>query len=86
MIEEVKAQEALNHMATDVGITLDGEGAQDNFDVLDEGSQEFQRPTVDFSNWLDDNTNYQYNSKGDDSKIRTIDKIVISISTVPDVM
>ena len=54
IIEEMNAQERLNEVSDEVKNRLDGQGAQDNLDVLDEGYEEIQRPKIDFSQWLDD--------------------------------
>ena len=62
MVEEFKAQEALNHLPNDIMDTLDGQGVQEDLDALDESLEELQRPDIDFSIWQDNVTINEYNS------------------------
>ena len=62
MVEEFKAQEALNHLSNETMDTLDGQGVQEDLDALDESLEELQRPDIDFSIWQDNVTINEYNS------------------------
>ena len=55
LMEEFKAQEILNRISNETRNVLDGQGAQENDDVLDEGLEEIKMSVADFSTWLDDN-------------------------------
>ena len=63
LIEEMKAQEILNHIPDEIKDNLDGQGAQNNSDILDEGLEDVQRPTTDFSAWLDDEEIIELNTE-----------------------
>ena len=52
---------------------LDAQGAQDNSEILDDGYENIQRPTTNFSTWLDDENIPEHNSKGDDNKFRNVE-------------
>ena len=54
ILEELRVQETLDQVSDEVKERLDGQGAQDNSEVLDEGLEEVARPTMDFSQWFDD--------------------------------
>ena len=74
IIEEVKAQEGLDHVADEITDMLDGQGIQDDLDALDEGSQGTTRPITDFSQWHDDiNNATEHNGKSNDSKFRPLE-------------
>ena len=49
----MKAQE-LNQIFEEIKDRLDGQGNPYNLDVLDENIEENVRPTIDFTEWLDD--------------------------------
>ena len=72
LINEIKDQEASNYSSNEISDMLDGEGAQENDDVLEEGDEEVPRPTIDFSEWHDDMNITEYNSKSD-AKFRPIE-------------
>ena len=55
LMEEFKAQEILNRISDETRNMLDGQGAQENEDVVDEGLEEIKISVADFSTWLDDN-------------------------------
>ena len=67
LIEEIKAQELLNHISDEMKETLDGQGAQD------EGLEDTQRPTTDFSTWLDDEQIIEQHGHSDGSKFRCVE-------------
>ena len=69
VLDEMKIQEALN----DLNDRLDGEGAQDDADVLDEGYEEPARPTTDFSDWSDDIKFGEHNTRTVSNKFRTLE-------------
>ena len=71
-VEELKARE-LNQTSEEIKDRLDGQGNQDNLDVLDENVEENVRPTIDFTEWLDDTIINEVYSKNDDSKFRLIE-------------
>ena len=70
---EVKAQEALNHISDEIKEILDGQGAQDDSDTLNERVEEAERPTIDFSKGDDDQNTHEESSKNDGGKIRTLE-------------
>ena len=72
-IEKIRLQEALNNVEDDIKDRLDGQGAQDNEDVIAEGLEEIQRPEIDFSEWHDDSKPNECNAKGDSNKFRTLE-------------
>ena len=52
---------------------LDGQGAQENEDVLEEQLEDLPRPEIDFSEWNDDNHTNNYNVKGDKGKFKALE-------------
>ena len=73
MLDEMKAQEELNRLSDEIGERLDGQGAQDDEDVLEQGFEEMPRPSTDFSEWHDDKNFGEHNSKSESNKFRTIE-------------
>ena len=73
MLDEMKAQEELNRLSDEIGERLDGQGAQDDLDVLEQGFEEMPRPSTDFSEWHDDKNFGEHNSKSESNKFRTIE-------------
>ena len=67
----MKIQEAINELND----RLDGEGAQDDEDVMDEGYEEPARPTTDFSDWHDDIKFGEHNTRTVSNKFRTLELI-----------
>ena len=49
LMEEFKAQEILNRISDETRNMLDGQGAQENEDVVDEGLEEIKMSVADFS-------------------------------------
>ena len=72
LMEEFKAQQELNEMPNDINDILDGQGAQEDLDILEEGLEDVPRPTTDFTSWLDDNVN-AHNVKNDGNKFRQLE-------------
>ena len=73
ILEEMRVQETLDQVSDEVKERLDGQGAQDNSEVLDEGLEEVVRPTMDFSQWFDDDGTRNSNSKNENNKFRTLE-------------
>ena len=74
LIEEVKAQEGLNHISENIAEILDAQGVQDDMEANEEGSQEISRPVVDFDDWVDDLHNaFDQNSKHNEGKFRPLE-------------
>ena len=46
LIDAVKAQEALNNIQDEIKARLDGQGAQEDAEVLDQGLEEDPRPEI----------------------------------------
>ena len=73
LLEEVKAHEALNHISDGLNDILDGEGAQENEDIIDEGLEDIPKPTIDFNEWYDDDATTENLAKTDGSKFRPLE-------------
>ena len=72
VIEEIKAQEALNPISNDFTDGLDAEGNQENNDIGNDDFQEILRPDVDFSEWHDDNAVHE-NQRNEGGKFRPLE-------------
>ena len=74
LIEEIKAQEGLNHIADEIAEMLDGQGAQEDAEAVEEGSEDTLRPVTNFSDWQDDlNNHFDHNKKCNESKFRPLE-------------
>ena len=68
IINELKEIEIMNPISDWIKNNLDGQGAQDNFEILDDGFEDISRRMTDFSVWLDDKTIPDFVTKGDGNK------------------
>ena len=73
LIEEIKAQQALDQISDEIGDRMDAQGAHDDLDVLDQDVEDIPGPTIDFSDWRDDDNFGEHNVKNTSNKFKSME-------------